>query len=81
MSKIVNISEEKFRRALREIIGMDFGEEENKVPSEQDSTDDPFNSQRSKIPNPNKRPSGNHDEGLVGKMPYETLDKQYPSAV
>ena len=77
MSKIVNISEEKFRRALREIIGMDFGEQ---VPSEQDTPDDPFNSQRNKIPNPNNRTLDNHDEGLPGKMDYETFDKQLPGA-
>lgn len=61
MSKIVNISEEKFRKVLREIVSGEYA----------DSPQDPFASQKE---------DDNHDEGLVGKMDYETFDKQLPGA-
>ena len=71
MSKIVNISEEKFRKALRSIVK----EEENIY-----NNYEVFNDQENAMPNPNDRTLDNHDEGLPGKMDYETFDKQLPGA-
>ena len=57
MSKIVNISEEKFRKALRSIV-----KEQEDIYNNYEV----FDNQESNIHNPNDRTSDNHEEGIVG---------------
>ena len=65
MSKIVNISEEKFRRALREV----FKEEVLNGPNGDNQNPlDP-------IYNHDEDGTLNHDVGTVGEFDSETLDK------
>jgi hypothetical protein len=57
MSKIVNISEEKFRKALRSIV-----KEQEDVYNNYEV----FNDQENAIPNPNDRTLDNHEESTAG---------------